>query len=226
MALDSDGEVWLGPVQDVAFDYPLIDSVTQFNGHVWSIRTDTVDIDGQVVERDVMIHPGAVGIIVLDEQDRIYLLRQYRHPVAMALFEGPAGLMDVAGEDALSTAKRELAEEAGLVANHWNVLVDYLSSPGGTTEALRSYLARDISPIAGGRVETGEAEEVHLPGAWVPLDEAYQLVMAGKISNVLSVVGILAAYSSRAAGWSNLRAADVPWPVRDHLLATGRVHGE
>ncbi len=222
----ADGTEWHGPVADVAFDNPIISSVPRFEGHVWSVRTDAVAIDGQNVQRDVLIHPGAVGVIVLDSDDRVYLLRQYRHPVAMALFEGPAGLLDVTGEDPLATAKRELGEEAGFSAGRWNVLVDYLSSPGGTTEALRCYLARDVSPLPGGRIHTGEAEELNLPGVWIPLDEAVDLVLTGKLSNVLTVVGILAAAVSRSMDWRNLRSPDSPWPIRDHLLATGRVHGD
>lgn len=216
-------ERWTGPVEDAVVDIPVISSEQQYEGHVWTIRTDTVDIGGHVVSRDVVVHTGAVAVLALDESDSVYLLRQYRHPAGMALFEPPAGLLDVDGEPPLETAKREFAEEAGLIAESWHVLADFFNSPGGSTEILRIYLAQDVALRPGGRVHTGEAEEVDMPGAWVPLDEAVDLVLGGQLANPTAVVGILAAAAAKTRGWSSLRHAESPWPVRDHLLATGRV---
>lgn len=216
-------DLWTGPVEDAFVDMPVITSEQRYEGHVWTIRTDTVDIGGHVVSRDVIVHTGAVAVLALDESDKVYLLRQYRHPAGMALFEPPAGLLDVDGEPPIETAKREFAEEAGLVADSWHVLADFFNSPGGSTEMLRIYLAQDISPRPGGRVQTGEAEEVDMPGAWISLDEAVRLVLGGQLANPTAVVGILAAAAAKNRGWASLRPADAPWPVRDHLLATGRV---
>ena len=136
---------------------------------------------GNESQRDVVIHPGAVGVVALDDQGRVMLIKQYRHPVKESLWELPAGLMDVEGELALTTAQRELGEEAGLQANTWNVLVDVLTSPGMTDEATRIYLARDISDT--GNERSDEDEEADLELAWVDLDEALRSVLSGGIRN-------------------------------------------
>jgi 8-oxo-dGTP pyrophosphatase MutT (NUDIX family) len=218
-------EEWIGPVADMREPLPIIDSQEQFVGRIWSVRSDTVDFDGRLVVRDVLVHLGAVAVIALDEQDRVLLIRQYRHPVAMALFEPPAGLLDVPGESPSDTAARELAEESGYEAGSWRVLVDFMNSPGGSSEAIRVYLARDLRPLVGGRPLTGEAEEAHLPRAWIDLDEAKDLVLRGIIASPSAVCGILAAWASRAGGWTSLRPVDAPWASRDAALAEGRVNG-
>lgn len=97
-------------------------------------------------------HPGAVGIVALDDAGRVFLVRQYRHPTRRHLWELPAGLLDVAGEPPLTAAHRELAEEAGLRARDWLVLVDALNSPGMSDEAIRLFLARGIEVIPAGSV--------------------------------------------------------------------------
>lgn len=217
-------EEWLGEVVDTVEPRPVIDSVSKFEGRIWSIRTDTVDFAGHHAVRDVQQHLGAVAVIAIDGANRVLLIRQYRHPVAMALFEPPAGLLDVPGEEPHVTAARELAEESGYEASTWHVLVDFLNSPGGSSEAIRVYLARDLEPISGGRPHTGEAEELHLPRAWVPLDEAKDLVLSGRIGSPTAVCGILAAWASNAGGWASLRPVDSPWPARDTVIAHDRVN--
>lgn len=214
---------WSEPVRDSFADYPVLEHLKRFEGRVWDVQTDVVTIGEHTVERDFVAHTGAVAVIALDDEDRVYLLRQYRHPVGMYLFEPPAGLLDVDGEPASVTASRELAEEAGLEAEQWNVLVDFFNSPGGSSEAIRVYLARGVREREAGRIHTGEAEEVDLPGCWVPLEDAVNLVLAGEIGNPTAVVGVLAAAEARRKGWRTLRPVDAPWHVRDHLMASGRV---
>lgn len=218
-------EVWRGAVVDAPDDRPILTSQTDFIGNKWTIRSDRVDFGSSVAVRNVMLHPGAVGILPIDDADRVLLLRQYRHPVGMSLFEPPAGLLDVAGEPAFETAQRELLEESGYLARSWHTLVDLMNSPGGSSEAIRVYLARDLSVSDRGRERTGEAEESFLPRVWVDLDEARDLVLTGAIGNALSVVGVLAAWASRAGGWQSLRAHDAPWGVHDHLSRIGRLPG-
>ena len=118
------------------------------------------------------------GVLALDDDDRVLLIRQYRHPVGWYLFEPPAGLLDKPGEDPLLAAQRELAEEAGYQAEEWFVLVDFLNSPGGSSETFPLLPGAGLSPIDGGRLFTGEAEETDLPRAWVPLDAARDAVLA------------------------------------------------
>lgn len=216
-------EEWHGPVADAPGPLPATGSQTRFQGRVWSIVSEDVDFGTSVATRDLLIHPGAVAVVALDEAERVLLIRQYRHAVAGYLFEPPAGLLDAADEDPWRTAVRELAEEAGYAADDWQVLLDQYMTPGGSSEAIRVYLARGLSPLPDGREHTGEAEEAHLPRAWVPLDEARDLVLAGAIGSPTAVTGVLAAWASRAGGWASLRPADSPWPARERLLAAGRV---
>jgi len=182
---------------------------------VWDVRRDAVDLgDGQTVTREVVDHTGAVGVVVLDAEDRVLLLRQYRHPVRSYLWEPPAGLLDVAGEDPQVAAARELAEEADLVADEWHVLVDFYNSPGGSTEAFRCYLARGLHEVPESARHQREHEERDMARAWVDLSEARELVLAGRLHNPTTVCGVLAAAAARDAGWATLRPADAPWPER------------
>jgi len=190
-------------------------SRTVHHGMVWDVRRDEVDLgDGQTVTREVVDHTGAVGVVVLDAEDRVLLLRQYRHPVRSYLWEPPAGLLDVAGEDPQVAAARELAEEADLVADEWHVLVDFYNSPGGSTEAFRCYLARGLHEVPESERHQREHEERDMARAWVDLSEARDLVLAGRLHNPTTVCGVLAAAAAREAGWATLRPADAPWPER------------
>ena len=190
-------------------------SRTVHHGMIWDVRRDEVDLgDGQTVTREVVDHTGAVGVVVLDARDRVLLLRQYRHPVRSYLWEPPAGLLDVPGEDPQVAAARELAEEADLVADDWHVLVDFYNSPGGSTEAFRCYLARGVREVPVGERHQREHEERNMARAWVDLSEARDLVLAGKLHNPTTVCGVLAAAAAREAGWATLRPVDAPWPER------------
>jgi 8-oxo-dGDP phosphatase len=185
------------------------------HGMVWDVRRDEVELgDGEVVTREVIEHTGAVGVVVLDADERVLLLRQYRHPVRSYLWEPPAGLLDVAGEDPLVAVQRELAEEADLTADDWHVLVDYYNSPGGSTESFRCYLARGLHDVPAGERHEREHEERGMVPAWVDLSEACALVLAGRLHNPTTVAGVLAAAAARDAGWATLRPADAPWPER------------
>lgn len=181
-----------------------------FAGRVWSIRRDEFEYNGSTIARELMDHTGAVVVLALDEQDRVLLIKQYRHPVRMREWELPAGLLDVTGEDALVGARRELAEEADVVATEWNVLSDFYTSPGGSSEAIRIYLARGISASAEAFERTEEEADIEI--RWVPLDEVVDAVLARRVQNPSLIVGVLAAQVSRSRGWSTLAPADSPWP--------------
>jgi 8-oxo-dGDP phosphatase len=202
----------MNEVKDVPEVWRTDGSVVRFTGHVVTVRTDRVAMpDGdktQFVERDVVDHPGSVGVLALDAQDRVLLIFQYRHPAGHRLWEIPAGLRDVAGEPLWRTAQRELAEEAGQQATEWATLVDVFTSPGMTNERSRVFLARGLSPvdIDFERVH----EEADMPVEWVPLDEAVRHVLSGDLHNSLAATGILAAHAARATGFRDLRAVEVP----------------
>ncbi len=193
-----------------AHDHQVEESETVYDGRIISVRKDVVTMPGDTTsQRDVVVHPGAVGAVALDDQGRVLLVNQYRHPVRRRLDELPAGLLDKPGEPALAAAQRELAEEAGLGADTWHVLVDTLTSPGMTDEAIRIFLARDVRVVDR---DVQEHEEVDMTTEWVDLDEAVRRVLAGQIENAMAAVGILAADRARADGFCTLRPADAPWP--------------
>lgn len=192
---------------------PVVSSELVHRGLIWDVVRDTVDLgEGGVVRREYVDHPGAVCVLALDETDRVLLLRQYRHPVRMALWEPPAGLLDVPGESPLAAARRELAEEADLVAGRWEVLIDWFNSPGGMNEALRCYLARDLTWVPEAQRHVREAEERDMVARWVSLDDARSAVLAGGIHNPAAVIGVLAACAARDADWATLRPGVSPWP--------------
>jgi 8-oxo-dGTP pyrophosphatase MutT (NUDIX family) len=205
-----------GPtVADEAASLHVVESEVAFRGMVWDVRRDTVELgDGQTVTRELLVHTGAVGVIALNEANEVLLLRQYRHPVSAYLWEPPAGLLDIPGEDALVCAKRELFEEADLRADEWHVLLDFYNSPGGSTESFRCYLARGLHEVPAEERHEREHEERGMTGAWVPLDIARDLVLAGRLHNPATVSGILAAVAARSSDWDTLRPADTPWPER------------
>jgi ADP-ribose pyrophosphatase len=155
-----------------------------------------------------MDHPGAVAVLAMDDDERVLLIRQYRHPVRSRDWEIPAGLLDVDGEEPFAAAQRELAEEADLKAGRWDVLVDFLNSPGGSNETIRVYLARDVSEVPA--FERSE-EEADIEVRWVPLDDAVDAVLARRVQSPSLVVGVLAAVASRARNWTTLAPADIPW---------------
>jgi 8-oxo-dGTP pyrophosphatase MutT (NUDIX family) len=202
-------------VRDIVLPGRVVSREVQFTGRVWTVRTDTVELDhGETVVRDLIEHPGAVGIVALDERDRVLLVRQYRHPVGSFLWEAPAGLLDVEHEQPLAAAQRELFEEGHLRAHRWNVLVDFYNSPGASSEAFRCYLARDLEHVEEDERHVGHGEEHDMATAWVDLDDALGLVQAGRLHNPTTVSGVLAAWTARQRCWSGLRPADAPWPER------------
>ncbi len=192
--------------------YELVSSDTVYEGRIISVRKDVVTMPGDTTsQRDVVVHPGAVGVVALDDEGRILLVNQYRHPVGTRLDELPAGLLDVDGEPALEAAQRELAEEAGLAADTWHVLVDTLTSSGMTDEAIRVFLARDLHEV---ERDVQEHEELDMTSRWVPLEEAVRTVLAGELENGMAAIGLLAADRAVRDGFASLRPADAPWPSR------------
>ncbi len=199
-----------------AHGYEVRDSEIVYRGKVWDIRRDVVAMpDGREVAREVMVHPGAVAVVALDDQLRVLLIRQYRHPTGEHLWEIPAGLLDAPGEKASETARRELVEEAGLEARTWHLLVDVYSTPGASDEAIRVYLARDLSHV--GRPAHQPDEEADLTPRWAPLGDAVSECLSGEVRNGTAVVGILAAAEAERRGFAELRPVDLAWPARpDH----------
>ncbi|WJV49676.1 NUDIX domain-containing protein [Streptomyces flavofungini] len=202
-------------IKDTAEEWQVTASETPFVGNKTSVRTDDVVMpDGTVVRRDYQVHPGSVAVLALDDADRVLVIRQYRHPVRHKLWEIPAGLLDVPGENPLHAAQRELYEEAHVKAEDWRVLTDVYTTPGGCDEAVRVFLARDLSEAEGERFEVSE-EESDMELARVPLAELVRGVLAGELHNNCLVVGVLSLTAAlQGDGVDSLRPADAPWPAR------------
>jgi len=204
----------LPEISDRPVERLVVDQQVRHVGSKWRLVTDDVELPGGIrVRRDVVIHPGAVGIVALDEQDQVVLVCQYRHPVGAALWELPAGLLDEVGESALDTARRELFEEAHLRAREWHLLIDLYSSPGMSSEIVRVFLARGLVDVPPEERHVQTEEEADMPVRRVPLNEACTAAQAGRLHSAMAVAGLFAAAQAREQGWARLRPADEPWPV-------------
>ncbi len=203
------------PISDRVADLPVTASERVYQGMVWNIRSEEVNLGASgTVRREFMEHTGAVAILALNEREEVLLLRQYRHPVRSYLWELPAGLLDVPGESWIEGARRELAEEADLIARRWDTLVDFYTSPGGSDEFIRIYLARNLREVPERQRHTREAEEADMVPVWIPLQEAAELALAGDLHNPSTVLGILAAQVGRAQQWATLRPIDAPFELK------------
>lgn len=175
-------------------DFEVVASVTEYTGFRFAINRDTLVMPGGGrADRVYMRHPGAVGVVAMDGENRIALVRQYRHPVRERLWEVPAGLRDVPDEDPVETALRELAEEADLRAGRIEHLLDYYPTPGCSDERIHVYLAGDLTPIPEDERHVRDDEEADLELAWWHVKDAADAVLSGKIRNGLAVAAVLAA---------------------------------
>ncbi|MGE3287662.1 MAG: NUDIX domain-containing protein [Pseudonocardia sp.] len=202
-------------------DFPVRGTSDVHVGRVMALRADEVEMPGgRVATREIIEHGGAVAIVAMDPDDRLILLHQYRHAVGRRLWELPAGLLDVAGEDPLEAAKRELAEEAGLTAADWAVLVDIVPSPGFSDESVRAYLARDLTEV--GRPAPADDEEAVMTLRWVSLPVAVRMVLSGTLVNGVSAAAVLAVHALATTPGAQARPADAPWPDRPRRFAARR----
>lgn len=201
------------PLADAPAEVRVLESERLVRGHVWDVRRDRFEFGGSVLERDYMDHPGAVAVVAINDQGEVLLIQQYRHPIAHRDWEIPAGLMDVPGESGLRSAQRELAEEVDLRADRWDLLLDLFLSPGGTSEAMRVFLARDLHTARHNYARN--AEEAELVPRWVPLDDVIAAALDGRVRNAVTVSAALAARIARDSGWQTLRDPDLPWTARD-----------
>jgi 8-oxo-dGDP phosphatase len=203
-------------------DFAVRASEVVYDGKIMALRRDEVVMPGGGTGvREILEHAGAVAVAALDPDDRLMMIYQYRHAVGRRLWEMPAGLLDHLGEDPVEAARRELAEEVGLAATDWSLLVDVVSSPGFSDEAIRVYLARGLTDV--GRPDLGaDDEEVDLETHWVPLADAVAMVFDGTIVNASTVAAVLAVHALRSGGVRQDRPVDAEWTDRAHRLAERR----
>ena len=166
----------------------LLNRTCVFQGRIIQLNVETVQLpNGTTADLEIVHHPGGAAVVAVDVQQRVCLLHQFRHAAGGWLWELPAGKID-AREPPLSTAQRELLEEAGTSAQHWHSLGDYVSSPGVFTEVVHLFLARDLSTQAA-QPEEHEVFEIH----WKPLSEALQMAHRGVLRDGKTLVGIFRA---------------------------------
>jgi 8-oxo-dGDP phosphatase len=206
-------------------DFPdprlIVSSESVYRGKIWEVVRDKFEISDIGLTRDFVKHPGAVAVVALNEAQEVLLISQYRHPVAHTMIEIPAGLLDRLDEDPLEAAKRELAEESGYSAANWSLLIDFCTSPGSSSEAVRIYLASDLQPILDSSfIKTAEESEIQI---WFEsLAVAVSKVFAGEIQSPTAAVGLLAA-SIHSSTPQHLRNSDSKWRMRETLIAENRV---
>jgi ADP-ribose pyrophosphatase len=188
-----DDEVLLA---DEASSVEVLDSAIAFAGAVWDIRRERFAYgEGQLV-REFMEHPGAVAVLAVDDDGRVLSIQQYRHPIQTRNWELPAGLLDVDGEDPLTAARRELAEEVDLVAADWQPLITLHTSPGGSDEVIHVFRATGLT--AAPEVFARDSEEADIVTRWVALEEAVDAVLAGRARNGIFQAAVLAEHARRS----------------------------
>ena len=172
-----------------------LDSRTLFEGRVFTVTLDRVRLEnGAESTREVVHHHGGACIAALTDNDEIYLVRQYRYALGQELWELPAGKLEK-GEDPFEAAKRELAEECGLVAQHYTDLGDFYPTVGYCTEIIYTWLATGLTPCP-----MHLDEDEFLTPEKVPFDEAVAMVLDGRIKDGKTVAAILKIDALRRQG--------------------------
>lgn len=206
-------------LRDRPVDVPVLASEVTYTGRVWAIIKDRFVLGNQEIVRDYLQHMGAVAVVAIDDERRVLTVTQYRHPVGARMVEIPAGLLDDIAEDPAEAAARELLEETGYVATHYETLVDICTTPGSSSETLRIYLATGLSR-GEWNVDNLHGEEREIVVQWVPLEAAVSSILNGEWQSPTAVSGILA-YAAK--GDRKLRPVEASWPLREHTVSTNRV---
>lgn len=178
-------------LRDEPVEVEIVDSDLVYEGRVWDVRSDTFRYGDEDVVRQYVAHPGAAAIVALDDDDRMVMIQQYRHPIRHRDWEIPAGLLDVEGEPPIETARRELAEEVDLVAERMEPLISIFTTPGGNDEIVHLFLARGLAPAPD--VHAREEEEADIRVERIPLTDVVDAVLAGRMRNGILAAGVLAA---------------------------------
>lgn len=203
---------------DLATHRPVTGHQLLAAGRISTFVEESFEVPGPegpvTVHRQFVSHPGAVAVIALDDDDRVACVRQYRHPVGMTMVEPPAGLLDRPDEDPWLAAQRELAEEAELAADQWAVLADVCLTPGGSSETIRIFLATGLRATAHPEGFHPSGEEYAMDLVWVPLADAVDGILEGRLGSPSLVAGVLALQAARSRSHV-LRAPGAPWPARE-----------
>lgn len=182
---------------DQPFAVNVSSSDLAFGGMIWNVRREVFEFGEQELTREFVEHPGAVAVVAINENNQVLMIRQYRHPVGEFLWEIPAGLLDVAGESHELAARRELLEEAGYLAQNLEPLIEFFTTPGGSSEKISIFLARNLV-VSEDRPEV-HGEELDMLVEWVDFDEVLAAVLSSRIKSPSAAVGIMAAALGKRA---------------------------
>ncbi len=185
-------------IADEGYGVEVLQSDVVFDGVVWDIRREQFAYHDGTLTREFMEHPGAVAVLAIDDRDRVLCIQQYRHPIQMRNWELPAGLLDIEGEAPLAAAQRELAEEADLIASEWMPHITLHTSPGGSDEVIHVFRATGLAAAA--EVFPRDAEEADIVLQWVPLADAVDAALAGRVHNGILLTALLAEHARRTKG--------------------------
>ena len=174
-----------------------IDGKTLYEGVIVNVRLDRAElVNGDVVRREVVEHPGGVTVIPVEEDGTVWCVRQFRYPVQREMLEVPAGKLEI-GEKPLPAAVRELSEETGLEAGRMIYLGACCTSPGFSTEVLHIYLALELKH---GDAHPDEDEFLNVEKH--SLETLTEMVMSGEIDDAKTIIAVLKARRFlEAEGW-------------------------
>jgi len=200
---DAGGPIDSAPARPDTLAERVVTSRNVYRGHYLQLRVDQIERpDGTLGERDVVVHPGAVAIVAVDDAGNVLLVRQWRVPAARALLELPAGTLDHAPdgglEDPALAARRELEEETGQRAASWRFLGSFWTAPGFATERMFLYLATDLRDADGETLAPDEGENLQLER--IPWREAVGMAERGEVADAKSLIGLFWLARLRAGG--------------------------
>ena len=181
----------------------LISSEVLRRSRILEFRIDTVEAaDGHRSTRDIAGHPGGVCVVAIDPQDRVLLVRQWRHAAGRALLEIPAGTLDRDEVDSIEdhalAAARELEEETGSRAGSWRYLGAFYTAPGFTSELMHLYLATELEAVHAGGLQPDEDERLELRP--LPFDAALAMAERGELPDAKTIAGLLLVARLRERG--------------------------
>lgn len=169
-------------------EFKTVSSETVYRGRVFNVRRDLVELpNGQRTRLDVIEHKDAVTLLPLDDQGRVWFVRQYRHPAGQFLLELPAGVVEE-GELPETCARREVREEIGMAAGQIQKIGEFYLAPGYSAEFMHVYLARDLRPDA-----LQPDEDEFLSVEQVPLEQAYHMAASGEIKDAKTLSALFLA---------------------------------